>query len=44
LKNIQTQELQETIPSIAPPNGTFLLNDPETVICGKKNSKNDTGK
>jgi len=44
LKNIHKQEIQETAPSIAPPNGTFLPNGTGTVICGEKDGKNASEK
>jgi len=39
-KNVPTQEIQE----VAPSNGTFILTDLATVICGKKDGKNGHGK
>jgi len=44
LKNVQPQKIQETVPSSAPSNGTFILNVPGTVIRRRKDGKNGHGK
>jgi len=44
LKTVHKQKIQETVPSNAPSNGTFLLNAQGTVICGEKDGKNAHGK